>query len=105
MTVATRKCRKAAAARSDPGVGSPPLPYTTQWHRNNGRGTRRDKAIKQQLLTPQEEQAIVYNLYRIIEEKSSVGGTTSDPCLENLLHATEKAFANRSLFHDENESL
>jgi len=59
MTVATRKCRKAAAARSDPGVGSPPLPYTTQWHRNNGRGTRRDKAIKQQLLTPREEQAIV----------------------------------------------
>ena len=34
-----------------------------------------------------------------------VGGTTSDPCLEKLLHATEKAFADRSLFYDENESL
>lgn len=34
-----------------------------------------------------------------------VGGTTSDPCLQKLLHATEKAFADRSLFRDENESL
>ena len=59
MTVATRKSRKAAIAKSALGAGSPPLPYTTQWHRNNGRGTRRDKAIKQQLLTPREEQAIV----------------------------------------------
>ena len=59
MTVATRKSRRAAAARSVPGVGSPTLPYTTQWHRNNGRRTRRDKAIKQQLLPPREEQAIV----------------------------------------------
>jgi hypothetical protein len=59
MTVATRKSRKAATAKSAPGAGSPSLPYTTQWHRNNGRGTRRDKAIKQQLLTPREEQAIV----------------------------------------------
>lgn len=59
MPVATRKSRKAAAADSEPGVGSPPLPYTTKWHRDNGRGTRRDKAIKQQLLTPREEQAIV----------------------------------------------
>ena len=32
-------------------------------------------------------------------------GTTRDPCLEKLLHATEKAFADRSLFHDKNESL
>ena len=59
MTVATRKPRKAATAKSAPGVGSPHLPYTSQWHRNNGRGTRRDKAIKQQPLTPREEQAIV----------------------------------------------
>jgi hypothetical protein len=59
MTVATRRSRKAAAAKSDPSVGSFPLPYTTKWHRDNGRGTRRDKAIKQQLLTPREEQAIV----------------------------------------------
>ena len=59
MPVATRKSRKAAAAESEPGGASPPLPYTTQWHRDNGRGTRRDKAIKQQLLTPREEQAIV----------------------------------------------
>lgn len=59
MTVTKRKSRKAATAKSAPGVGSPSLPYTTQWHRDNGRGTRRDKVIKQQLLTPREEQAIV----------------------------------------------
>jgi hypothetical protein len=59
MPVATRKCHRVAAAESEPGVGSSPLPYTTQWHRDHGRGTRRDKAIKQQLLTPREEQAIV----------------------------------------------
>jgi hypothetical protein len=59
MPVATRKSRRAAAAEGGPGVGSPPLPYTTQWHRDHGGQTHRDKAIKQQLLTPREEQAIV----------------------------------------------
>jgi hypothetical protein len=58
----TRKSRRAAAAESESGVGLPPLPYTTQWHRDHGRGTRRDKAIKQQLLTPREEQAMVVSI-------------------------------------------
>lgn len=57
--MASRKARKTAAAESEPGAASPHLPYNTQWHRDHGRGTRRDKAIKQQLLTPREEQAIV----------------------------------------------
>lgn len=35
------------------------LPRSTQWHRDHGRQSRRDKAIKQQLLTPREEQAVV----------------------------------------------
>jgi len=47
----------------------------------------------------------VHRLYQIIEERLGAKGTTSDPCLEKLLYATEKAFADRSLFHDENESL
>ena len=59
MTVATRTSCKAAAATSGPRVGSFTLPYTTQWHRDNGRGTRRDRAIKQQLLTSRERQTIV----------------------------------------------
>ncbi|GAB7336676.1 hypothetical protein MBLNU13_g10351t1 [Cladosporium sp. NU13] len=58
MTVAKRKSCKAATAKSAPGVGSRSLHYTTQWHRDEGRGTRRDEAIKQQLLTPREEQVI-----------------------------------------------
>jgi hypothetical protein len=59
MPVASRKARRTAAAESEPDAVPPHLPYTTQWHRDHGRGTRRDKAIKQQLLTPREEQAIV----------------------------------------------
>jgi hypothetical protein len=59
MPLASQKSQKYGAAESEPGADSPHLPYTTQWHRDHGRGTRRDKAIKQQLLTPREEQAIV----------------------------------------------
>ena len=35
------------------------LPPSTQWHRAHGRPSIRDKAIKQQLLTPAEERALV----------------------------------------------
>jgi len=65
---------------------------------------QKSQSSPQTLTTPTTTEG-VYNLYRIIEGKLSVGGTTSDPCLKKLLHATEKAFADRSLFHDENESL
>jgi hypothetical protein len=58
----------------------------------------------QTLTTPTTTEG-VHHLYRIIEEKLGANGTTRNPCLEKLLHATEKAFADRSLFHDENESL
>jgi hypothetical protein len=37
----------------------PPLPPSTQWHRDHGRKSRRERAVEQQLLTPREEQAIV----------------------------------------------
>jgi hypothetical protein len=63
-----------------------------------------EPSSSQTLTTPTTTEG-VHNLYRIIEEKSVVGGTTSDPCLQKLLHATEKAFADRPLFHNENESL
>ena len=58
----------------------------------------------QSLTTPTTTEG-VYNLYRMLEEKLAVDGTTNDPCLQKLLHATQKAFADRSLLHDENESL
>ena len=58
----------------------------------------------QSLTTPTTTEG-VHNLYRILEERLMVDGTTSDPCLQKLLHATQKAFADRSLLHDENESL
>jgi hypothetical protein len=58
----------------------------------------------QSLTTPTTTEG-VHSLYRILEERLMVDGTTSDPCLQKLLHATQKAFADRSLLHDENESL
>ena len=58
MPVASRKSHKATA-KSERKATPPPLPPSTQWHRDHGRQTRQDKAIKQQLLTPHEEQAIV----------------------------------------------
>lgn len=58
MPAASRKPCEAAAA-SEHGAISLPPPPSTQWHRDHGRQSRRDKAIKQQLLTPREEQAIV----------------------------------------------
>lgn len=47
----------------------------------------------------------VHNLYRMLEAELDAKSTAGDPCLQKLLHATEKAFADRSLLHDENESL
>lgn len=47
----------------------------------------------------------VHDLYRMLEKKSNTNSTTSDPCLQKLMHTIEKAFADRSLLHDENESL
>jgi hypothetical protein len=63
-----------------------------------------EPSSSQTLTTPTTTEG-VHHLYRIIEEKLGINGTTRDPCLEKPLHATEKAFADRSLFHDENESL
>jgi hypothetical protein len=58
MPVASRNSRRATA-KSEPKTIPLPLPPSTQWHRDHGRQTRQDKAIKQQLLTSHEEQAIV----------------------------------------------
>lgn len=41
----------------------------------------------------------------MLEAKLDAKSAAGDPCLQKLLHATEKAFADRSLLHDENESL
>jgi hypothetical protein len=57
MPVATRKFRKAVAAETERGAISPPLPYTTQWHRDQGHAAT--KPSSSNLLTPHEEQAIV----------------------------------------------
>jgi biotin carboxyl carrier protein len=63
------------------------------------------QAPSRSLLTTPTTTEGVHHLYRLVEEKLAANGTTRDPCLEKLLHATEKAFADRLLFHDENESL
>jgi hypothetical protein len=47
----------------------------------------------------------VQNLFYMLEAKLDAESAAGDPCLQKLLHATEKAFADRSLLHDENESL
>lgn len=61
MPVALQNHHKATAAESASGAVSLPRAYTTRWHRDHSGGTRRDEAInlKQQLLSPREEQAIV----------------------------------------------
>jgi hypothetical protein len=41
----------------------------------------------QSLTTPTTAEG-VHSLYRILEEKLMVDGTTSDPCLQKLIHAT-----------------
>lgn len=41
----------------------------------------------------------------MLEDKLGARNAKGDPCLQKFLHATEKAFADRSLLHDENESL
>lgn len=47
----------------------------------------------------------VQKLCRVIEAKLRETNTTHDPYLQKLLHATEKAFADRSRLYDENEGL
>ena len=44
--------------KSGSQIVSTPVPPSTQWHRTHGRPTRKDKAVKQQYLTPQEEKAL-----------------------------------------------
>ena len=41
------------------------VPPSTQWYRANGRPTRKDKVIKQQYLTPQEQKALKHELLRM----------------------------------------
>lgn len=41
------------------------VPVSTRWHRAHGRQTRRQRAEQQQLLTPQQEKALVDHLLRL----------------------------------------
>lgn len=41
------------------------IPASTRWHRAHGRQIRRERAVKQQLLTPQEEKALVDHVLRL----------------------------------------
>lgn len=43
------------------------LPASTKWHREHGRGTRRDKAAKEQYLSPQEEKVLASHVLRMCE--------------------------------------
>lgn len=58
MPAIARKSRKTTAVVKR-RVSPQTIPPSTRWHRDHGRQSRKDKAIKQQLLTPREEQAIV----------------------------------------------
>jgi len=40
------------------------LPLSTKWHREHGRGTRRDKAAKEQYLSPHEEKGLACYILR-----------------------------------------
>ena len=42
------------------------LAASTRWHRAHGRQTRRQRAVRQQLLTPQQEKALV-NLDHLLQ--------------------------------------
>jgi hypothetical protein len=48
---------------SDVSAGE--LPPSTKWYRAHGRATRRDKAAKEQYLTPQEEKSLVAHALRM----------------------------------------
>lgn len=41
------------------------VPVSTRWHRAHGRQTRRQRAEQQQLLTPEQEKALVDHLLRV----------------------------------------
>jgi hypothetical protein len=41
------------------------MAVSTQWHRAHGRQTRRQRAVRQQLLTPQKEKALVDPLLQL----------------------------------------
>jgi hypothetical protein len=41
------------------------LPPTTRWYRDHGRCTRREKAAKEQYLTPNEEKALAVYVLRM----------------------------------------
>lgn len=42
----------------DDNTDESPLPYSTKWYRDHGRSTRREKAAKEQYLTPNEEKGL-----------------------------------------------
>jgi hypothetical protein len=50
-----------AQPSDDPDI----LPRTTQWYRDHGRCTRREKAAKEQYLTPNEEKALAAYVLRM----------------------------------------
>ena len=43
------------------------LPISTRWHREHGRSTRRDKAAREQYLTPQEEKGLAHYVQRMCQ--------------------------------------
>lgn len=54
----------------------------------------RAQCRRSDLVTPTTTEG-VHDLYRMLEEKLGASLSTSHPCLQKILHATEKAFADR----------
>jgi len=63
MPGASRKPRKAAVTESEHGAFTAHLLSSTQWRRDHGPQSRREKVIKQQLLT---ELPLQYKVEKIL---------------------------------------
>lgn len=66
MTRCQKQCTRTPFAHED-DCATDILPASTKWHRQHGRGTRREKAAREQYLTPQEEKVLTCHVLRMSE--------------------------------------
>ena len=72
------------------------LPPSTLWHRRNGRQSKRQKAVKQQLLTPHQEQALVDYVLRMSRNGYPIPAK-SLPFLARVILCSENAVTSDSI--------
>jgi len=66
-SVRTRLATKSPVIEESVHQDVDTLPAATRWYRKNGRGTRRDKAAKEQYLSPQEEKGLANYVLRLCQ--------------------------------------